>query len=218
MLAYNGISEFINEISVGVIFFILNTLILNRLGVDGVAAFTLVNYFIFLSIMLSYGFADALHLVVSQNYGASQLLRVKYFLRVAVLSTVTLGVVIVGLLSLWPETVLGWFVNDNEMNIYQVSNQLLPLLLPLFLINGTNIVLTCYLTAIHQPRPSAIIALTRSLLLPTSLLFIFYNYLPIEANSFSFLIALPLAEWIAFGLAIWFCYQYRPSRLSKNMH
>lgn len=215
-LTYNGISEFINEISVGVIFFILNTLMLNRLGVDGVAAFTLVNYFIFLSIMLSYGFADALHLVVSQNYGACQFVRVKHFLRVAVLSTVTLGAVIVCLLSAWPETVLGWFVNDSEINIYQVSNQLLPLLIPLFFINGTNIVLTCYLTAIHQPRPSAIIAFTRSLLLPATLLLIFYYFLPTKANSFSFLIALPIAEWAAFCLATWFCYQYRPSRLPTN--
>ena len=220
--AYNGVSEFINEISVGVIFFILNTLMITRLGVDGVAAFTLVNYFIFLSVMLSYGFADALHVVVSQNFGAKHLKRVQLFLSTAIFSTISLGIIIVALLVAWPESVLGWFTSEQDKQISHVSIQLLPLLLPLFLINGTNIVLTCYLTAVHQPKPSALIAINRSLFLPAVFLIGFYyllpnwQILPATINDLSFIIALPLAEWCAFLLAAYFCYQYRPTKLETN--
>lgn len=217
--AYNGVSEFINEISVGIIFFILNTLMITRLGVDGVAAFTLVNYFIFLSVMLSYGFADALHLVVSQNFGARELKRVQQFLSTAIVCTLSLGVFIVALLVIWPEIILGWFINEQDSHISQIGIQLLPLLLPLFLINGTNIILTCYLTAVHQPAPSAFIALNKSLFLPATFLIAFYyllpswQLLPENINDLSFVFALPLAEWCAFLLATYFCYQYRPSQL-----
>lgn len=220
--AYNGISEFINEISVGVIFFILNTLMITRLGVDGVAAFTLVNYFIFLSVMLSYGFADALHIVVSQNFGAKQLKRVQLFLSTAIFSSASLGVIIVVMLSVWPEILLGWFINEKDKDIAQVSMQLLPLLLPLFLINGTNIILTCYLTAVHQPKPSALIAINRSLLFPATFLIAFYyvlpnwQLLPPKINELSFIIALPIAEWCAFLFATYYCYQYRPTKLKTN--
>ncbi|WP_444911550.1 MATE family efflux transporter [Microbulbifer sp. PAAF003] len=220
--AYNGISEFINEISVGIIFFILNTLMIMRLGVDGVAAFTLVNYFIFLSVMLSYGLADALHIVVSQNFGARHLTRVKSFLSIAILSTICLGIIIVALLVFWPETVLSWFTNEQDQEISRVSMQLLPLLLPLFLINGTNIVLTCYLTAIHKPKPSALVAINRSLLFPAVFLIAFYymlpswHLLPAAISDLSFIVALPLAEWCTFLLAAYFCYQYRPTKLKVN--
>ncbi|WP_444942865.1 MATE family efflux transporter [Microbulbifer sp. ZKSA006] len=220
--AYNGISEFINEVSVGIIFFILNTLMIMRLGVDGVAAFTLVNYFIFLSVMLSYGLADALHIVVSQNFGAQNLSRVKSFLSIAILSTICLGIIIVASLVFWPEIFLGWFTNEQDQEISLVSMQLLPLLLPLFLINGTNIVLTCYLTAVHQPKPSALIAINRSLVLPAVFLIAFYyilpnwKLLPAITNDLSFIIALPLAEWCSFLLAVYLCYQYRPTKLKIN--
>jgi len=219
--SYNGVSEFINEISVGIIFFILNALMITRLGVEGVAAFTIVNYFIFLSVMLSYGFADALHLVISHNYGAQQLQRVQQFLSAAVFSTVCLGLILFAVLVIWPVSILGLFINEHDIQTYQVSSELLLLLLPLFLINGTNIILTCYLTAIHQPKPSALIAITRSLILPAVFLISFYYLLPSlpissALNSeFSFLIALPLAEWCAFLLACYFCYQYRPLQLNK---
>ncbi|AWB66131.1 MATE family efflux transporter [Saccharobesus litoralis] len=219
--AYNGLSEFIGEISVGIIFFILNALLIARLGVDGVAAFTLVNYFIFLSIMMSYGLADALHLVISQNYGAQYLKRVHQFLSTAIASSISLGLFIVTVLTFWPSTILAWFVSEQEQQIAQVSSQLIPLLLPLFLINGTNIVLTCYLTAIHQPKPSALIAISRGLILPAGLLVLLYYWMPIwlpvpnPINDFSFIIAFPLAEWCAFILAGYFCYQYRPNNLRQ---
>ncbi|WAJ69182.1 MATE family efflux transporter [Catenovulum adriaticum] len=217
--AYNGVSELISELSVGIIFFILNAVMIARLGVEGVAAFTLVNYFIFLSIMISYGFADALHLVISQNFGAQQFKRVQHFLIVALMSTLTLGLIIGLILLIWPESSIGWFINQEQILVQQVSLQLLFLLLPLFLINGTNIILTCYLTAVHQPKPSAIIAITRSLILPALLLVSFHYFLshwlilPNINPNLTFIIALPLSEWLAFLLAGYFCWRYRPAKL-----
>lgn len=41
--AYNGVSEFINEISVGLLFLLLNWLLVLQLGIEGVAAFSVVN-------------------------------------------------------------------------------------------------------------------------------------------------------------------------------
>lgn len=217
--AYNGLSELINELSVGIIFFILNAVMISRLGAEGVAAFTLVNYFIFLSIMISYGFADALHLVISQNFGAQQFKRMQDFLLVALLSTLTLGLLLSLILFIWPKSSISWFINQEQIAVQTISLQVLLLLLPLFLINGTNIILTCYLTAVQQAKPSAIIAITRGLILPALLLlafhFIFSHWqlLPHVDPKLTFIIALPLSEWLAFLLAACYCWQYRPAKL-----
>lgn len=43
----NGLSEFTNEVSVGVLFLVINTLMVMRAGSEGVAAYSVVNYLIF---------------------------------------------------------------------------------------------------------------------------------------------------------------------------
>ena len=215
--AYNGVSEFVNEISAGLIFLLLNNLLISRLGVNGVAAFTVANYFIFLSIMLCYGIADALHLVVSQNFGARNFKRIRQFLLTALCSSFLLGGIIITILLLWQNNAVSWFLDEKDTDIAAMTSQLLLLIWPLFLVNGINILLSCYLTAIHQPRPSALIAIARGLVLPASLLVSLYFLLPqwliTTDREWAFLIALPVAEWSAFLLAAFLCYQYRPSSL-----
>lgn len=215
--AFNGLSEFVNEVSVGLLFLILNTLLLSRLGVDGIAAFTVVNFFIFVSIMLCYGIADALHLLVSQNYGAQNIARIKQFLTIALASTFALGLIIIAVVLLGQETAIAWFLNENDADVAVITSHLILIIWPLFLVNGVNIILSCYLTALHQPKPSALIALARGLVLPVSLLLVFYYLLPQDTEAFTFLIALPMAEWVAFLLAITLCYRYRPT-LAANTH
>ncbi|MDA7746870.1 MATE family efflux transporter [Psychromonas sp.] len=208
--AYNGISEFINELSVGLLFLLLNVLLISRLGIDGVAAFTVVNYFIFLSVMLCYGIADALHLLVSQNFGAKNILRMQQFLITAICTTFALGGVIIFVILIWQQTAISWFLSNDADHVSTITSQLILLIWPLFVVNGLNIILSCYLTAIHQPKASAIIALSRGLIFPISLLLICYFIFAESEVKFSFLIALPIAEWFAFFIAIWFCYRHWP--------
>ena len=68
--AYNGISEFINEISGGIIVLIFNWMLLQRFGVVGVAAITVVNYVLMLGFMMFFSISDTIQVMVSQNFGA----------------------------------------------------------------------------------------------------------------------------------------------------
>lgn len=218
-VAYNGVSEFINEISAGLVFLLLNHLLIARLGVRGIAAFSVVNYFIFGSLMLSYGIADALHLLASQNYGARDQRRIHKFLVTALFSSLVMGAALSALLLGWRDTLTGWFLNGEDAAISQQAGQLVWVVWPLFLVNEANIILSCYLTAIHQPRPSALVALMRGLVLPVTLLTTLHWFfqrpaLQAQVSDWAFLVALPLAEWTTFFFAFAFCYRYRPSVLS----
>jgi putative MATE family efflux protein len=214
-IAFLGVSEFTNEISVGLIFWLLNRLLLERLGVRGIAAFTVVNYFIFVSLMMSYGVADALHPLVSQNHGAGSQQRIRRFLVTAVSCSAALGVVSATTIVIWRHSLTGWFLTADEAELAERAAELVLVVWPIFLVNQTNVVLSCYLTAIERATPSALIAVMRGLILPACLLLAFYVSFGDRGGSspvsdWSFLAALPLAEWLAFGLAVLLCYRHRP--------
>jgi hypothetical protein len=79
---------------------------------------------------------------------------------------------------------------------------------PIFIFAGFNMMITGYLTAIHLPFQSALLAMSRGLILPTGLLILFYSLL----YDFQFIAALSIAEGVAFILAIALFFRYRPQK------
>ena len=121
------------------------------------------------------------------------------------------------------DSIIGLFLDPNDNTVVALANQLIFFIWPLFIVNGANIISSCYLTAIHKPLPSTIIAMSRSLLLPGGLLIALYWLLPqlpsfsSEIDSNNFLIALPIAEWCTFVLAIFLSIRFRPSKLAVKI-
>ncbi len=208
-ISFNGLSECINEISGGLVILVLNWLLITQLDVDGIAAFAVINYMIFVSLMLYYGIADALHLLVSHNHGAGKPQRITQFLftAIAMVLLISLGMTLV--LLLCPESLTQLFLNEAAQGTAELSVHFAQLVWPLFLINGVNVILSIYLTAMQKPKPSMLIALSRGLILPVGLLLLFTFIL----SSPLFLVALPLAEWLTFSLAAALCWRYRPTKL-----
>ena len=205
---FNGGSEFINEISGGLVILVLNWLLVSRLGVEGIAAFAVINYLIFISLMLYYGISDALHLVVSQNHGAQNVQRIRQFLLTALSCILLISISLTLCLVFFPEQISRLFLDETAEQTLLLSQQFIALLWPLFLINGVNVIMSIYLTAIQKPIPSMVIALSRGLFLPVLLLLLFSWLLPEP----EFLIALPLSEWLTFIIAIVLFSWYRPSK------
>jgi len=204
----NGISEFTNEISVGVLFLVINALLVIKTGSEGVAAYSAVNYFIFLSIMVSFGIADALHLLVSYNRGASQPTRVNAFLLIALATVFTIGLMMTACLLWFKPFFIGLFLAPTQQQVSTYAYIIILYIWPLFLVNGCNVLLSVFLTAIEKPFQSAVIALSRSILFPVGLLFILSYFTPSTSEDknpdFSFLIALPVAEWVTLCCAVFF--------------
>lgn len=208
-VAYNGLSEFVNELSGGMVILLLNWLLIIYQGVSGLAAFAVINYLIFISLMIYYGIADALHLLISQNHGAAQAKRIRDFLVTAMLTVLVLSLSLIGILLLYPQWLIQLFLQDGAVESQQLSAQFILLVWPLFVVNGLNVTLSVYLTAMQKPLPSMTVALSRGLILPAGLLLLFATWLPEK----QFLIALPLAEWLTFILALILCWYYSPSKV-----
>jgi putative MATE family efflux protein len=199
--AYLGVSELVNEVSVGLVALIVNWLMVSRVGIHGIAAFTVVSYATFASLMVYYGGADALHLLVSQNAGAGNLRRARAFLRVALGCAAAFGGLLATALLLFGDAWLGLFVDAAKPEVMSRASAFLRVVWPQLLFNGANVMLTVYLAATQRPGAASTLALSRSLVLPAGFLLGLAHWAP----SVPFVAALPLAEGVTLliGVALW---------------
>jgi len=207
--AYNGISDFINEISAGVLIFVLNLIIIGRYGADGVAAFGVVNYSLLIGILVFFGYAEAMQAVCSQCFGAKKETRMKTFMWITMLFTIVSAVLFSGSLLIFGDNFIGLFASESEPEMIAISKGFIAILWPVFIFIGLNIVISAYLTTIQRPGASAIVSSLRALILPLGFLYLFLKHFP----EIEFMTAILLAELIATIVAAGLFIKFRPSRL-----
>ena len=83
---------------------------------------------------------------------------------------------------------------------------------PVFLFVGFNMLVSGYLTAVHRPFESGLVALLRSLVLPAGFLLLFYFLL----SDYQFVVALSVAEGFAFFIAAALFFRQRPSKVLRS--
>lgn len=186
----NGFSEFINEISAGLIIGIINFLALKHFGQAGVSAFAVLNYLMFVTLMLSYGLIDSLHVLVGENFGAKNYQRMFDFFKITAIFVISIGIFVILCVTLKFNALISLFLPQASKELSDLCWSLFVYMWPTFVFVGINISICAFLTAIGQVKASALISFFRSLFFPVFLLLAFGLCL----NQENFLIALPLAE------------------------
>lgn len=205
----NGASEFANEASIGVTTFIFNWVMVTRMGVEGVAALTIIDYLLMAGLMISYGISDSLQPVISQNFGARSERRIMELLRIAAFAIGAVGVAMILIIVSIPEILTRVFLKPDEVETARIAAQFLTFLWPAFLFNGLNILASAYLTSMQKPMQSAFIAFSRGFALPAAFLLM----LPMWLGDAGIYLSLPLAEAVAFAASVLFFMQNTPSRV-----
>lgn len=208
-VAYNGMSEFANQLSAAIVILVFNWIMIGRFGVEGVAAFTIMHYLFFAEQIVVYGFSDALQPIISTNYGARQPGRIKGFLGLASLCVACVGFSLVVMLLLIPEQLAGLFLDNGTEATMHITLAFISLSWPAFLWNGFNVVFSAYFTAIHKPLPSAFVALSRTLVLPLLLV----TVLPVFFGDNGIFISFSVAEFMTFLFVLFFFSVMRPDKI-----
>ncbi len=206
---FNGFSEFINETSIGFVILVFHWVINLQSGVQGIAAFSVINYLIYISLMVYYGIVDAMHVLIGQNFGAHKIERVIKFMQMAGSSIAILTVLQLCMLFAFEEHVVNFFLEDNATQTQSLTLDFVHIIWPIFLFNGFNVLISAYLTSAEMALQSSIIASLRSLILPIALVLLFYFLY--EGNTYIY--AIPIAEGLSFIVALALFIAYRPSRL-----
>lgn len=206
---YNGASEFVNEISIGISTLIFNYVMIKNFGMEGIAAFTVINYLLLIGIMISFGISDSLQPIISKNFGAKEHKRIEAFLQLAFRATSLVGIVMILLLLFVPETLANIFLEDSNDKTKQIVLSFSAFIWIAFLFNGRNLVISAYLTAIHKPLASMMIALSRSFIFPV----LFIVTLPFLFDKNGILMAIPMAEVVTFVIAMSLFRKFSPQNL-----
>jgi putative MATE family efflux protein len=210
--AKNGASEFINESSAGITVLIFNYIMLKNFGATGVASYTIIGYFIMISVMVSFAISDALQAIISKNYGALYFERIKSFLKLGFISIIVIEMIITLLVLLIPETLINIFLQNSEIETKKITIEFISYAWPAFLFLGLNIIITSYLTSIQKPVYSISIAVLRSLIFPI----FFIVSLPYIFGTKGIFMALAISELLTFIIALRFFIKNRPDLIAKK--
>ena len=163
-------------------------------------------------IEVCYGFADSLNPTVSKNLGARRPDRITRFTVTAIVSSFAVGLVVSALFIFYPEALISLFLAEGELATEKIAMAFIAMFWPAFLFNGVNITLSAYFTAMHKPLHSALIAISRSLILPALGL----CFLPLWLGDNGVFVAIPVAEGLTFVLALLLVSVNRPASLIKD--
>lgn len=218
LAAYNGISELFSELSTGLIILLYNRVLMDMVGENGVAAFTIVSYLSFVVMMMAYGVSDNLGPIISANYGAKNKKRILQFLACALTVEFLFGIIMVLLLTFLSDNFILMFIDMSKPSANEVVALTLSFIAIFkwgFLLSGVNIVLSTFFTGLHLPSASLIIAILRGIVLPITLL----KFLPTISNLGlnGIYMAMPVSECITFVSAVivfYFVWKKRSKELS----
>lgn len=207
--SYNGASEFVNEISIGITTLIFNYVMIKNFNIEGVAAFTVINYLLMIGIMISFGISDSLQPIISKNFGAKENKRIEKFLKLAFIITGLVGVVMILLLIFIPDTLANIFLEDNNYKTKEIVLSFATFIWVAFLFDGINLVISAYFTAIHKPLHSMIIAVSRSFIFPVFFIFT----LPVLFDLNGIFMAIPMAEFFTCIIAVILFKKFSPKKI-----
>ncbi len=196
--SYNGISEGLNELSVGVSMALFNFVMMKYAKEEGVAAFTAINYMMWLGNMINYGAADALNPLISNNYGAGLFKLIKKLLNTGLFFVYLNGCIIFIIITLFDHQITSLFITNTSSKAYIMAIDFMNIVKWSFILSGTNMVYSAYFTAMLRPKESALIASLRSLIMPVIILL----YLPAVLELNGIYLTLPLSELSTFIVSL----------------
>jgi len=186
-IMYNGMSEFIDEVSIGTSVYIFNLVLMIKIGAMGVAAYSIASYVGEIAGLIFFGTAQAIHPGVSFNKGAGNYTRVKKFRNAALISNFIIGGVAFFLLQIFRNEIAGLFVKD--ITVITLASEISFYYSFALIFMGINITAAMYFTALDKPVQSAVIALSRSFVILLIGLFLLPLFLGDMGIWLSFLLA-----------------------------
>jgi putative MATE family efflux protein len=195
-IVFNGSSEFIGQISLSITTFLLNLVIIRNIGLNGVAALTIVGYISLIQYMVLTGIAQGIHPLISYSYGAKDRATIFILLNIGIKAVLLVGVAAFILAFGATEGIVRIFARGNT-ELMSIANYGIKVFSVTFLLNGFNIVASAYFTSIGDAKTSALISMLRSLVLIS----IFILILPNIFGQTGIWLAAPLTEAVTFVVA-----------------
>ena len=201
---WNGLSEFVTNISLSLINMLYNWQLMRIIGEDGVAAYGVIQYVAFFFVAIFIGFSMGTAPIVSYHYGAENDDELKNLFRKGVtfiaISAVTMAVLSQVLANPLSKVFVGYdadlsALTEHAFRIYSLA----------FLMSGFNIYTSDFFTALNNGKVSALLSFTRTVVLETSCVI----FLPMVFGLNGVWMSIVVADALAICLAAYLLYSRR---------
>lgn len=196
---YNGSSEGMSELAVAITVFLFNITMMKYLGESGVAAFTVLNYVLFISVTIFLGVSDGIIPVISYNYGAGKPERIRAIVKLAAKTNLMIGSLLFLLLFFLGDRIISLFLKSGETDTLAIASYGVSIYSFAFLLNGLNILASSYFTAIGNAKVSIIISMLRGLVFVAIGILVYPFVFGINAIWYD----IPVAEFCTFFVSVW---------------
>lgn len=200
----NGSSELVSDIAMSLVSMLYNYQLMRYIGADGVAAYGVIQYVVWIFLSLVMGFAMGSSPLISYQYGARNKAELgglfKRCLRIVLIANVTLTV----LAQLLARPVALLFVG-YDADVTQLTYEALSIYSFVFLFSGISIFGSAFFTALNNGLVSAAISFLRSLVLETTAVMV----LPTFFGEMGIWCAILVAEAASVAITILFLVKLR---------
>lgn len=200
----NGSSEMVTNLSTSVSTLLFNIILMRMIGPDGVAAISILLYLDFIIIAVSMGYSLGVAPLISYNYGRGDRKKLKKLFRIGASFCTFLGVVMtfIAIAFAGPLTVI---FADKGTRVYELAVAGLKIYAFSYLFKGYSVYASAMFTAYGDGKVSAVLSFLRTLVFLVASLLLLSWLLGITG----IWIATPLAEGLAFAVAVYCTVKYK---------
>ncbi len=197
--AYNGLSEFVNNVSMSVAAIVYNIQLLRLYGENGVSAYGIIMYVSFVFVAIFIGYSIGVSPVIGYNYGAGNSKELKNVLRRSLIIIIVTGIIMTIASELSAKLFSSIFSNGNE-ELLEISTLAMQIYSSAYVITGLSIFTSSFFTALNNGTVSAVVSLFRTLFFQI----LFVLILPLIFGNIGIWLSRPFTEVASLALSITF--------------
>lgn len=202
---FNGMSELASQLSTAVTTFLFNMILLGLVGKSGVASISVILYIQIMQTAIYFGYATGVAPIISYKYGASDTKGLKNVVNISFKFIAIVSALVIVFSLLFGEFAVAFFINRNSPT-FHMAVQGLKLFSIAYIFMGVNIFMSAMFTALSNGKVSVILSLSRTFVFLVGSLMILPWFLHLNGVW----LAVPLAEFLAFLLSIYFFKKGKP--------
>jgi len=195
----NGLSEFVNNISVCLVSMLYNWQLLKMAGEEGVSAYGVIMYMAMVFLAIYMGYVMGISPVVSYHFGAQNRDEMRSLKNKSLIILLIAAVVMTALSVGFSKQIAGIFVGYDEAML-QLTEHAFALYAFSFLLAPFNIFASGFFTALNNGPVSAAIAFSRMLLFQCTAVLLLPKLLGLDG----IWLAMPCAELATLFVSCWF--------------
>lgn len=167
-----GVSSLLGELTMAVMIFVGNQVILRYLGDAGVGAFGIACYYAPFFFMVGNAIAQSAQPIISYNYGISKWTEIRQARRLLVITSLCIGAIVTLLFIAIPDRLVALFI-DTHSEAGQIAINGFPYFATGIVFFILNIAITGYYQSVEQiKRATALVSLRGFVLLVPSFIFL----------------------------------------------